>query len=88
MTLRDWLNIFTLKKDIKDIVNEYNNINIEKIERKIEKCWVGIDKLLTKIEKKNDKYYLTHFIICLYNYERWFYLKKTRKNKNVKEKEM
>ena len=78
MTLRDWLNIFTLKKDVKDIANKYNNINIDF--GKIEKCWFGIDKVLTKIIEKKSKYYLTDFIICMYNYERWFYLKKTKLN--------
>ena len=78
---------FTYKKSVKNIINEYNNIDIENIDfLKIEKSWVGIDKLLDTIRKKNDDFYLIHFIICLYNYERWFYLKKSR-NYKIKEKE-
>ena len=86
MTLRDWLNIFTLKKSVKDIINEYNNINYQNIDsEKIEKSFVGVDKLLNVIKKKNGEDYLTRFILCLYNYERWFYLKKERNNKKKKE---
>ena len=90
MSLRDWLDIFTLKKSILDIINGYSNINMSNIDfGRIEKSWVGIDKLLNEIKEKNGEYYLTHFIICLYNYERWFYLKKTKNyKKNEKEKEI
>ena len=90
MSLRDWLDIFTLKKSILDIINGYSNINITNIDfGKIEKSWVGIDKLLKEIKEKNGEYYLTHFIICLYNYERWFYMRKTRNyKKNEKEKKI
>ena len=85
MTLRDWLDIFTLKKSVKEII-EYNNLEIKTIDFGIiEKSFVGIDKLFKIIKWKNGEYYLTHFIFYLYNYERWFYLKKTR-NSIKKEK--
>ena len=82
MTLREWFDIFTLKKSVKDIINENNN-NMDcqnKIE-KIEKSLVTVDKLLTEINNKNsnDKDYMARFIFGLYNYERWFHLKKCRK---------
>ena len=78
---------FTYKKSVKNIINEYNNIDIENIDfGKIEKSWVGIDKLLDTIRKKNGDFYMVPFIICLFNYERWFYLKKSR-NYKIKEKE-
>ena len=71
MTLRDWLDIFTLKKSVKDIINESNIIICKNIDsEKIEKSFVGIDKLLNEIKKKNDEEYLTHFLLFLYNYER------------------
>ena len=85
MTLRDWLDIFTLKKSVKDIINDSNSINYKNIDSdKIEKSIVEIDKLLNLIKKKNDEDYLTHFILCLYNYERLFYLKLSRNNKKKK----
>ena len=87
ITLRDWLDFFTLKKSLEDIINKYNNINYNIDFDKIEKSLVGIDNLLNIIKNKNDKDYLTLFILCLYNYERWFYLKKHR-NRKEKEKKI
>ena len=87
MTLRNWLDIFTLKKSVIDITNEYKDKNYKDIEsEKIEKCLVGVDKLINEIKEKNSEDYLPYFIFCLYNYERWFYLKKsgTIKKKNNK----
>ena len=82
MTLRDWLDIFTHKKTLKSIISECDGVDVNNIDfGKIEKCWVGIDDLLNNIKKKNDDgNYMIYFIICLYNYERWFYLKRTRNN--------
>ena len=78
MTLRDWLDIFTLKKSIKELI-KCNNLIFEKKDFGIiEKCFVGIDNFLKIIKEKNGEYYLIHSIFYLYNYERWFYLKKTR----------
>ena len=80
MSLSNWLDIFTLKKSVIDIINEYKDENYKKIDsEKIEKSLVGIDKLLNEIKEKNDEDYLPRFITCLYNYERWFSLKKPRK---------
>ena len=83
MTLREWIDLFTRKKSVKDIIIENHHIYSKTIvSEKIEKSLVGIDKLLNSIKKKNDdEDYLTHFIMCLYNYERWFSLKQKRNNK-------
>ena len=90
MTLRDWIDIFTLKKSVKDIINKYNNNNIDfqDLIEKIEQSLIGCDKMLNKIKgNNNDEDYMTLFIFYLYNYERWFCLKKCRK-RNKKEKEI
>ena len=87
MTLRDWIDIFTQKKSVKDIINVYNNKNndcqnfIEKIEQNL----IGLDKILDKLNKNNDEDYMALFIFYLYNYERWFYLRKRKKIKKEKE---
>ena len=85
MTLRDWLDIFTLKKTVNDIYNKTNYINYQNVDfEKIEKNLVRIDKFLKIINEKNkDEEYMSHFIFYLYNYERWFYLKRGR-NRNKK----
>ena len=83
ITLSDWLDIFTLKKSVKDIINKYNNNHTDKenlIER-IEQNLICVDKILNKIVDNNDEDYLAHFIFSLYNYERWFHLKKSRDKK-------
>ena len=82
MTLRNWLDIFTLKKSVIEIINEYKDKNYKDIDsEKIEKSFIKLDKLLNEIKEKNGEDYLPHFISCLYNYERWFYLKKARNKK-------
>ena len=81
MTLRDWLDIFTLKKTVKDIINKYNNNRTDKenLIKKIEQSLICVDKILNKIDDNIDEDYIARFIFCLYNYERWFHLKKYRK---------
>jgi hypothetical protein len=80
MTLRDWLDIFTLKKSVKDIVNGYNKYkDCQNLIQKVEKSLIRFDKAIYKIDENNDKDYMALFVFCLYNYERWFYLKKCRK---------
>ena len=81
ITLRDWLDLFTLKKSIEGLLQEYNcvdkNIDCEKIKKSI----FDVDVFLNKIMDKNGKEYLTPFIFLLYNYERWFRLKRRRRKK-------
>ena len=83
MTLRDWLDIFTLKKSVKDIINKYNinHTDKENLIKKIEQSLIGVDKILNKIDDNSDEDYMAHFIFCLYNYERWFHLKRSRDKK-------
>ena len=80
ITLRDWLDLFTLKKSIEELLQEYNcvdkNIDCEKIKKSI----YEVDVFLNKIMDKNGKEYLTPFIFLLYNYERWFSIKRGRKS--------
>ena len=80
MTLRDWLDIFTFKKSVKDIVNGYNKYkDCKNLIQKVEQSLMRFDKAIYKIDENNDKDYMALFVFCLYNYERWFYLKKCRK---------
>ena len=60
-----------------------NSIDIQRIV----KCMVYVDKLLNKMALKNDdEVYFSNFIFYLYNYERWFYIKKGRNRKSSKNK--
>ena len=82
MTFVDWYDVFTYKKDIKDIINKYdmnNNMNIDI--QKIESCLIKVDELLKKkLEKKKDEF--TLFTFYLFNYEGWFKNRKRRSKKN------
>ena len=81
LTFGDWLELFTYKKNVKDLIKSddlYKNINF----RKIEDSLVGINKLLEKKVQNFDSHYFSHFIFYIYNYERWFYIKKPRKYKH------
>ncbi len=84
ITYREWLNLFTGKKNLSELSNDYgfnkNLINFEKIE----KSFVGINDLLNTFQEDDDEF-IAYFIFLFFNYERWFFIKKARnrKNKNV-----
>ena len=86
MTFRDFIDIFSYKKNVKELLNEYKvNDDNDDICNKIEKSLVGVDDLFNRIAKSdnNDKYYFSNFVFYLYNYEKWFFMKRGRKKKNV-----
>lgn len=84
MSFRDFIDIFSYKKRVKDLLNEYK-INDENISDKIEKNLVGVYDLLNRIAKNdnNDRYYFSNFVFYLYNYEKWFLMKRGRTKKNI-----
>ena len=80
LSFEKWLELFTHKKEIYDIIKDYEsleNVNIEKIEKSL----LGVEDLLKKISEDNDEDYFSIFTFFLYNYERWFYIKKSRNYK-------
>lgn len=85
LTFRDWLNLFTGKQNFKDLA-EYYNVNRSSIDFDIiENSFVGINKVLPKLkedynfDKESDEKYFANFVFFLFNYERWFLIKKPRK---------
>jgi len=73
ITLNDWIDLFTYKKDTLTLVNGNNT--------KIQENFVGVNRLLNKISEKgcqNDDKYYTLFLLYLFNFQRWFYIKKGR----------
>lgn len=84
ITLRDWLDIFTYKKNVKDLLNEkyenFQNVDIEKVEKSL----VRVDSFLNIFYEKDNEHYMKKFLFYLYNYERWFYLKRSRNRESNK----
>ena len=85
LTFHDWLNLFTGKQNFKDLA-EYYNVNRSSIDFDIiENSFVGINKVLPKLkedynfDKESDEKYFANFVFFLFNYERWFLIKKPRK---------
>ena len=85
MTFRDWLDIFSYKKKVKELLFEYNIDDYSNdICSKIENNLIGVDELFNKIATNDNKYYFSNFTFYLYNYEIWFFNKKGRKSKKNK----
>ena len=77
LTLREWIDVFIYKKELKDIT-KINNLSLEKINQ-LSSLFDRVDNLLLDIYQKDcSKNYLSHFISLMYNYERWFYIKRGR----------
>ena len=81
LTFRDWLDIFIYKKELKDIKNigNLNNEVIEEINSKFEHIYKSFIKDIYKLSK--ESHYFSCFIIILYNFERWFFIKKSRQKR-------
>lgn len=83
LKLSEWLDVFLKKKEFSDFKN-ISKDNLDKI-----MFFDRIDKLLEKIytKNKNDIDYFSCFIICIYNYERIWRIKKSRNiNRNKEDK--
>ena len=81
MTFREWLDLFTYKKDINDLKDQYKevkNVNFDKIGENI----ACIKDLLEGMIENNNDHYFSFFTFYLYNYERWFSIKTARNRKS------
>jgi len=80
ITLNEWIELFTYKKDILTLNSEHNDKNIDWI--KIQDNFFGVNHLLNEISGKkdfiNDDKYFTLFILYIFNFQRWFHIKKGR----------
>ena len=78
ITFEDFIDIYTYKKSLDDLLNDYkinkNEIDYMRIKNNIR----GINDIFKDITKKNEGKYFSMFIFYLYNYKRWFYLRKCR----------
>ena len=79
MTIKDWIELFTLKKSIYDFENLHVS-DCEVIETKLPPISELFDEIL---EKNQDDIYFTKFVFYLYNYENWFEIKRGRKENKI-----
>lgn len=82
ISLNDYIDFFTYKKDIFTLVNEYNAVNVNY--GKIQKNFIGANDILNDISKNNNSKYYTLFLLYAFNFQRWFYIKKGRNRKSKK----
>ena len=81
LLIKDWLEIFLYKKDLKDFdkYNIFNKVQRNKIKENLER----IDKYINKIYK-NNKIYFHCFVLIAYNLNKYLQNKETR-NRNEKQ---
>ena len=77
LSFGNWIELFTYKKTIEQIIKDFNGVNYDSIINNFE----GVEVLLKKILDKNNEEYFSFFTFLVYNYKRWFDLKRNRKNK-------
>ena len=80
ISLNDYIELFTYKKDIFEVMYKYNAINVNY--SKIKENLIGANHLLNEISKNNDDKYFTLFLLYTFNFQRWFYIKKGRNRKS------
>ena len=76
ITFGDWLDLFTRKKNFEYLFNHYGIDGTSINNEIIEESFVEINEILSKY-KENENYF-SLFVFYLYNYERWFFIKKPR----------
>ena len=88
ISFRKWLDVFTGKDNIENIGKDYTGNQTKINFELIKDSFVGINTLLSDFEKKykNDNNYFALFVFYLYNYERYSFLKSTKKNNKNEEK--
>jgi len=82
-----WMELFTYKKSINEIIKDYEGFESVNIEI-IKKSLIGVEELLKEILEKNDQQYCSIFSFLLYNYEKWFSIRKGRDLKNKNENDI
>jgi hypothetical protein len=80
---RDFINLFTKKKKVLDIVQTYDNSAFIKCEL-IEKSLYDITDFIKDEKEKHDPEYFCLMLFYFYNLERYFNMKQIRKKKETK----
>jgi hypothetical protein len=75
LTFKDWIELYTMKKNVKDWQN-LTEESCRKIEEHLHKM-NELEKVLK--DNNNNSDYFSNFIFYLFNYERWFSIRRNRK---------
>ena len=82
LNLEDWLDIFIHKKDLNNFPS-FNSLK-EKQQEIIEKSLVRLENYFKELTKEDDMYFPC-FLLLIYNYKRYYSIKKERcSRKNIK----
>ena len=74
LTFEEWIDIFTYKKKLSSI----QNFDEEKMKGLNDQFYMVDHLIIEMYDKKYDHNYLSYFLSYVYNYKRWFILKKGR----------
>ena len=81
LKLEDFLDVFIYKKELSDITS-FNSLKIHEKEI-IDKCFVRIENYLQELIDEKDYVFCICFLLLIYNYRRYFSIKKERNKKKV-----
>ena len=84
LTFEEWINVFTYKRNLESFEN-FDKNKMEEINNKFDK----VEKLINEMYQKHYNHnYLSYFICYIFNYKRWFIMKKGRNRISNKEKKL
>ena len=83
LKIEDWLNIFIYQKELNDF-HSFNYLG-ESQKKIIEESFIKIDDIFDKISEEGDLYFFC-FLLLIYNYKRYFLIKRERQGKEKAKK--
>ena len=83
LKIEDWLNIFIYQKELNDF-HSFNYLG-ESQKKIIEESFIKIDDIFAKLSEEGDLYFFC-FLLLIYNYKRYFLIKRERQGKDKSKK--
>ena len=83
LKIEDWLNIFIYQKELNDF-HSFNYLG-ESQKKIIEESFIKIDDIFAKLSEEGDLYFFC-FLLLIYNYKRYFLIKRERQGKEKAKK--
>ena len=83
LKIEDWLNIFIYQKELNDF-HSFNYLG-ESQKKIIEESFIKINDIFDKLSEEGDLYFFC-FLLLIYNYKRYFLIKRERQGKDKAKK--